>query len=118
MTMPSLPSFPFDLEEVRRTVFGQNPELAFLGHLDRAGGTRSLQQFFRNRVGDFQRRYQAHVSRQLMEADPETFDPATLTRPEQFFGGLNFQEEFAGYSPEEQGSFPHRFAPKTRFLFR
>ena len=120
MTTPGFNfNFPFDFEQIRRDVFGRDPSLAFLGRAQQAGGGRGMQDFFRNRTGDFLRRYQAHLSRQFLEADPQNFDPnRDLSRSEDFFGGLNFQNEYLSQTPEERGFFPSRFAPKTRFLYR
>ena len=113
------PAFPFDLEQIRRDVFANDPSQAFLGRLSQAGGSRAMQEFFRNRTGDFLRRYQSIVNRELLEADPNNFDPnRDLTRSEDFFGGLNFQQEFQSQAPEERGFFSGRFAPRARFLFR
>lgn len=119
MTTPTFNSnFPFDFETIRRDVYGNDPALAFLGRLEQAGGTPAMQDYFRNQTGDFLRQFQAHLSRQFLESDPETFDPNNLSRAEDYFGGLNFQEEYLRQTPEQRGFFPARFAPRTRYLFR
>ena len=62
-------------------IFGERPELAFLGQLGQRGLPRSQQQFFRERTGDFMRRFQQAVGQQLTQGQLPTLTP------EQFFGG-------------------------------
>lgn len=110
---------PFNWQDIFQDVFSRQPEMAFLGSLSQQGGTQGMQDYFRRRTGEFQQRFQQHLSRQMLDADPNTFDPnKDLTRAEDFFGGLNFQEEFLKQSPTSRGFFSGQFAPKTRFLYR
>ena len=112
------PSFGYNFPDFSREVFGQNPELAFLGRLGQAGGGRQMQDYFRRRTGDFLSRFQQQLSRQLLEADPNTFNPSQLSTPEDFFGGINFRNEFLSQAPTQRGFFSGQFAPHTRWLTR
>lgn len=72
-----------------------------------------MQQFFRGRVGDFLGRFQQGLGQQLVRGQLPTSDSA-----EKFFRGLNFQNEFSQFSPQERGFFPGRLTGSARFLFR
>ena len=111
------PGFPFNWQDLTSDVLGQRPELAFLGKLSQAGGSRGMQDFYRRRTGDFLSQFQGRLAQQLMGAGPG-FDPNSLTKPEDFFGGINFQQDFLSRPPQERGFFSSQYAPKTRYLFR
>lgn len=102
---------PFN-RDIISEIFGHQPELAFLGFLGESQAPQSMQQFFRGRVGDFLGRYQQAVGQQLVQGRLPSL------RPEQFFGGLNFQNEFSKFSPQQRGFFPGRLTGSARFLFR
>ena len=118
MTMPNS-KFPFNFQDISRDVFGQNPDMAFLGRLGQANLPQGQQNYFRRNVGDFLSRFQQHLSQQFLQADPNNFNPNTdLSRSEDYFGGLNFQNEYLKQSPTSRGFFSGQFAPRTRFQFR
>ncbi len=101
---------PYD--DIRREVFGQQPELAFQGHLARAGGGRRLQDYYRQRSSDFLNQFQGQVGRDLLEGRPLD----QVTRAEDFFGRMNFQDQFASLAPSQRGFFSAQSAPKARWL--
>ena len=110
---------PQDL--LRRDMFNRNPELAFLGSAAQAGGGQRMQDFFRARAGDFLTRFQQHISQQLLRGGPEfrMNDPQSgLTHAEDYFQGLNYQNEYQRYSPQQRGVLSGLTAPRTRFLYR
>lgn len=92
-------------------IFGERPELAFLGNLARQGLPFSQEQFLRGRASDFLSRFQQSMGQQLLNGAIPT------QGPEQFFGNINFQSELDRFSPQERGLSPGRFAPRTRFFF-
>lgn len=102
---------PFQ-QDIISEIFGERPELAFLGFLDQAKMPRNMQQFFRGRVGDFLGRYQQALGGQLVQGQLPNLTP------QRFFGGLNFQNEFTDFSPQERGFFPGRLTGNVRFLFK
>ena len=95
-----------------REAFGEKPELAFQGHLARAGGGRRLQDYYRQRSSDFLNQFQGQVGRELLEGR----GPDELTRPEEFFGRINFQDQFSSIAPTQRGFFSSSLSPKTRWL--
>ena len=111
------PGFPFDWNDITKDVFSQNPEMAFLGRLSQQGGGPALQNFFRARQGDFLSRFRQHVSRQLLEMDPNHPDPNAFTPPEDFFGGINFRDEYLKSAPTQRGMFSSQFAPRAKWIF-
>ena len=92
-------------------IFGERPELAFLGNLGQAGLNQGQERFFRGRASDFLGRLQQKIGGQLVQGGLPTLTP------EEFFGGLNFQEEFRRFSPRDRGMGTAGLAPRTRFLF-
>src|SRR3990167_6937348 len=102
------PNFQQDLIS---EIFGQKPELAFLGYLGQAGLGQGQERFLRGRASDFLDRLQQAVGQQLVQGG------LTTITPEQFFGGLNYKQELGQFTPEQRGMGTSRFAPPTRFLF-
>lgn len=93
-------------------IFGERPELAFLGFLGQSQAPQSMQQFFRGQVANFLGQYQQALGQQLVQGNLPSLTP------EKFFGGLNFQNEFNKFSPQQRGFFPGRLTGSARFLFR
>ena len=98
-------------QDLRRQIFGEQPELAFLGHLSRAGLNQQDEQFLRGRAGDFLQRLQQAMGRELVQGGLPTL------QPDQFFEGLDFRNELSRFSPEQRGRSMSQFAPRTRFQF-
>lgn len=92
-------------------IFGQRPELAYLGNLGRQNLPRSMEDFFRGQTSNFLRQYQQAQGQQLVGGQIPNMTP------EDFFGGLNFQQEFRNFSPMARGLGTRRFSPQTRFFF-
>ena len=102
------PSFQRDL---RSQIFGEQPELAFLAFLSRAGLDQPQEQFLRGRAGDFLQRMRQGMGRELLQGGMPTMGP------EQFFEGLDFRNELNRFTPEQRGRNMSQFAPRTRFQF-
>ena len=92
-------------------IFGERPELAFLGNLGQRNLPRNMQDFFRGQTSNFLRQFQQRIGQQLVAGDLPTLTP------QDFFGGLDFQQEFRRFSPAERGMGVSQFAPRTRFIF-
>lgn len=101
---------PFN-RQVISDIFGQQPELAFLGFLEQQGLRPQQNQLLRSRASDFLNRFQQAVGSQLAGGQLPTLTP------QQFFGGLDFRNELAQLTPQERGIQSSRFAPRTRFFF-
>ena len=91
-------------------IFGERPELAFLGNLDRSGLRPNQQQFLRGRASDFLGRFEQAIGQQLAGGNLPTL------LPEDFFRNLNFRNELGRFSPSTRGVGRSRLAPQTRFL--
>ena len=92
-------------------IFGERPELAFLGNLGQRNLPRSMEDFFRGQTSNFLRQFQQQVGQQLVGGNLPTLTP------QDFFGGLDFQQEFRNFSPAQRGLGTNRFSPQTRFFF-
>lgn len=92
-------------------IFGERPELAFLGNLGESGLAPRGQELFRRRTSDFLNRFQTAVGQQLVSGQLPTLTP------ESFFGKINFQNEFLRLPPGERGVSSGKFAPPTMFRF-
>ena len=98
-------------QQLMQEIFGERPELAFLGHLTRSGLEPGQQKFLRGRASDFLQQLQSGVGRQLVQGGMPTL------MPQDFFGGMDFKDELFRYSPRERGMTQGQFAPRTRFQF-
>ena len=90
-------------------IFGERPELAFLGHLGKSGLSDNLEAFFRRRTSGFLQRFQQAAGQQLVGGSIPT------QTAEDFFGGINFQQEAGKFSPETLGLGTSRFRPSQSF---
>ena len=97
--------------DLRRSIFGEDPNLAFQTSLTQAGLPRQMSDFFRQRTSSFLNKFQGALGQQLDEFGRVDLNPLD------FFQGLNFREEFLRFSPSERGVNTRLFNPKTRFLF-
>jgi len=97
-------------ENFRQQFFKDNPDLAFQTSLNRAGLPRHLAQFFRGKSGDFLKRFEGALGRELDEFGTTNLNPLD------FFNDLNFNREFLRFAPGERGQNPLRFNPVTRFV--
>lgn len=98
-------------QDLINEIFGDRPELAFLGHLGQAGLSNNLEDFFRRRTSSFLNRFQQASGEQLVGGNVPTLTP------EDFFGNINFQQEAGRFSPESLGQGTGRFRPPTSFNF-
>lgn len=94
-----------------RDIFGERPELAFLGHLGQAGLGRGQEEFLQGRASKFITQLQQAMGQQMVQGGLPTINP------DEFFGGLDFRRELNRFSPEQRGMDMGRFAPRTRFQF-
>lgn len=93
-------------------IFGERPELAFLGFMGESQAPQNMQQFFRGKVGDFLGRYQQALGQQMARGQLPNLTP------EQFFSQMDFPQEFSNFSPQQRGFFPGRQMGSARFLFK
>ena len=107
MTTP----FSFD-EGFRKSVFADDPNLAFQTSISQAGLGRNQSDFFRRRSSNFLNRFEGALGRRLDEFGTTDLNPLD------FFKGIDFNQEFLRFSPFERGENPSVFNPKTRFIFQ
>lgn len=107
MTMPGF----LNQDDLISEIFGQRPELAFLGRVGQSGLDQNAQELFRGRTSDFMRRFQQALGQQLTAGQLPTL------RPEEFFGGLDLQQEQFRFSPEQRGLSTRGLVGPTRFFF-
>ena len=98
-------------KDFRRSIFGDDPNLAFQTSLTQAGLPRQMSDFFRKRTASFLQRFEGRLGQQLDEFGKVDLNPLD------FFQGLDFRQEFLRFSPSERGVNTRLFNPKTRFLF-
>ena len=98
-------------QEIIDEIFGEQPGLSFLAHLGKSGVGDNLQDFFRSRTGLFENRFRQAVGQRLLGGD------TTALTPNDFFGGINFQQEAGKFSPETLGLGTSRFRPGQSFDF-
>ena len=103
------PNTPFNRDLINE-IFGQQPELAFLGYLGRSGLDQNDQEFMRTKAGDFLQRLQQSVGTQMARGGLPTMTPQS------FFSGLDWGNELYKYSPQERGQDNSRYAPTTRWF--
>ena len=108
--MESAGMTPFNRELIAE-LFGQQPSLAFLGHLGQSGLGQGEQQFLRGRAGDFLQRLQQALGGQMVQGMLPTINP------DEFFGGMDFRNELNRFTPQQRGRSMSQFAPRTRFQF-
>ena len=101
---------PFNAD-FRRSIFGEDPNLAFQTSLTQAGLPRQMSDFFRQRTSSFLKRFEGTLGQQLDEFGRVDLNPLD------FFQGLDFRSEFLRFSPRERGLNTRMFNPKTRFIF-
>ena len=94
-------------------IFGERPELAFLGNLGQRNLPRSMEDFFRGQTSNFLQQFQQQVGQQLVGGNLPTLTP------QDFFGpsNLDFQQRFRDFSPLQRGLGTNQSAPRPRFLF-
>jgi hypothetical protein len=92
-------------------IFGERPELAFLGNLGQAGLGKGPEKFLRGKASDFLQRLHQAVGQQMVGGNLPTLTP------EDFFGKMNFQQELGQYSPEQRGMETRQYNPFTNFLY-
>lgn len=111
MPMQNFGNDPF-LNDLRSEIFGEQPELAFLGNLgqQRQNLPRNMEDFFRSRTSDFLQRFKQAQGTQLAQGNLPT-----LTAQD-FFGGLDFRNEALRFSPEDRGLGTRGFVGPLRFL--
>lgn len=98
-------------DELIREIFGQRPELSYLGNLGQGNLPRNMQDFFRGQTSNYLRQLQQAQGQQLVGGGLPTITP------EDFFGGLDFQREFRNFSPLQRGLGTSRLSPRTQFFF-
>lgn len=98
-------------ESFRRGIFRDDPAFAFETALTEAGLPKQGSEVFRRRAGDFLGQFEGQLGREF--AGTGQFQP----NPLDFFRGLNFAEQLAGFGPRERGETPSLFNPRTRSLF-
>ena len=101
---------PFN-QDLISEIFGERPELAFLGHLGESGLGRNQQRVLRGQASNFLGRFQQATGQQLARGNLPTL------MPEDFFKNLNFQNEFFRLTPQQRGQQSSRFGPRTSFQF-
>ncbi len=98
-------------EEFISDIFGQKPELAYLGTMGRQNMPESMERYFRANTSDWVQRFKQRMGQQLLDRN------LNIIEPEEFFGGLNFEQEFRNLSPQQRGFGTSRLAPRTQFDF-
>ena len=98
-------------QELINSIFGERPELAFLGALKQQNLPQGLSNFFRGRTSDFLNRFQQSLGSELFQGNLPT------QTAQDFFGGFNFRNEALKFSPARRGMGTNQFAPRTRFNF-
>ncbi len=93
-------------------IFDQDPELAFLEQVGKQDLTQNMQDFFRGQTSNFLRQFQQSLAQQLGQG----IVPG-VNAGRNFFGGLDFQQEFGKFSPSAKGLGTNRFNPRTQFFF-
>ena len=106
--MPLNPDFQ---KQFISDIFTDQPELAYLGALSSKNLPESMARHFRSRSSDFMDRFNQTMAEQLFRGNLPT------TSPKEFFGGLNFQQEFRNLAPQQRGFGTSRLAPRTQFYF-
>ncbi len=92
-------------------IFGQDPELSFLGRLSQSGLRPNQQRTLRGQLPTFLSRLRQSAGRSLVQGNI----PTLLN--DDFFKNLNFRDELFKLSPGQRGQNRSRFAPRTRFQF-
>ena len=98
-------------EQFISDIFDQQPELAYLGTIGSKNLPESMVRHFRSRTSDFMNRFQQAMGQQLLGGNIPSISP------QDFFGGLNFQQEFRNLSPQQRGFGTSRLVPRTQFYF-
>ncbi len=98
------------INNVIGNIFGERPQLAFLGNLAQSGLRPQTQKFFRGQAGDFLNRFQQAIGQQLVQGQLPSLTP------QEFFGNIDFGREQFNFTPRQRGVARGSFAPRTRFL--
>jgi len=101
---------PFDID-FRRSIFAEDPNLAFQTSITQAGLPRQMSDFFRRRTSTFLNQFQGALGQQLDELGKADLNPLD------FFQGRDFRTEFSRFSPSERGENTRLFNPRTRRIY-
>lgn len=97
-------------QDLINEIFGQQPELAFLGYLGRSGLDQNDQRFMRGQAGNFLQQLQQTVGQQMAQGGLPTMTPQS------YFSGMDWGKELYKYSPQQRGMDTSRFSPMTRWF--
>ncbi len=92
-------------------IFGQDPELSFLGRLSQSGLRPNQQKSLRGQLPEFLSRLRQSAGSSLVGGNI----PTLLN--DDFFKNINFRDELFKLSPQQRGQSQSRFSPRTRFGF-
>lgn len=93
-------------------IFGEAPELAFLGHLKQKNLPKSLEKFFIENTNTFLDQFKAKQAQQLAQGGIPSSGAGS------FFEDFDFQEAAAGFSPQRRGLGTSAFVgARTKFGF-
>ncbi len=98
------------INDVIGNIFGERPQLAFLGNLAQSGLRPQTQKFFRGQAGEFLNRFQQAIGQELVQGKLPSLTP------QEFFGNIDFGREQFNFTPRQRGVARGSFAPRTRFL--
>ena len=101
---------PFN-QDLINEIFGQQPELSFLGHLSQSGLGQNQQKALRGQLPEFLARLRQSAGQQLVQGNI----PTLLN--DDFFKDLNFRDELFRLSPDQRGQSRGQFGAGTRFGF-
>lgn len=85
------------MDELIADIFGESPELAFLGHLKEKNLSGSLENFFINNTNTFLDQFKARQAQQLAQGGLPTLEPG------KFFKDFDFRQAAGKFSPQRRG---------------
>ena len=108
---------PFNTD-LRRSIFADDPNLAFQTSLTQAGLPRQMSDFFRKRTSTFLNQFQGALGKQLDEFGRVDLNPLDFFKGQAGLSDpFNFRQEFLRFSPRERGENTRIFNPPTKFIF-